>query len=559
MKRYLLSITAFIISLTGIAQVPFWTENFGTNPVCGTTLAAAYTSTNGAWTVTTTGTNDLFSNEWFVSPREAGMGVGNCGSSCSITPILINNTMHVSTTFSLGGDVGAAYAAGPGLANTNKRAQSPTINCAGKSTITLRFNYIMWGVINQDFTEVMYSPDNGSTWSALGIPPQTPTNTCSGQGIWTTYSVALPASANNNATVKIGFRWQNINANGADPSFAVDDITLTAASTSSAAFTASFSLLSPVCKNSSVGLIANTGTTAATGYTWSANPSGPVISAPNVSVTNVSFPNAGTFSITLTAASGTNIATHTKTITVNPLPTITLNSPTVCAGGNLLFTASGATVNSWAGPNGFNSAAQNPTITNAGLINNGCYTVIATGAFSCSNTAISCATVFALPSITLSAAANSLCLGSVATLTASGASTYTWLPGSTSGNTLLITPTVNTTYTVNGSSAAGCASGNTISITVITCTNTGIQQNSSIALFEIFPNPVNEKIVIRSSASEKQKYSVQITDVLGKIMMTTDLNSDTKEISMTEYPKGVYFIGVSKDGKVITSTKIIKE
>lgn len=555
MKRYLLSIAAFIISLTSSAQAPFWTENFGTNPVCGSTLAAAFTSSNGAWTVTTTGTNDIFSNEWFVSPREAGMGVGNCGSSCSITPILINNTMHVSTTFSLGGDVGAAYAAGPGLANTNKRAQSPTINCSAKSSIILRFNYIMWGVINQDYAEVMYSPDNGSTWSALGIPPQTPTNTCAGQGIWTSYSVALPPSANNNTTVKIGFRWQNINANGADPSFAVDDITLT----SSAAFTASFSLLSPICKNNSATVIANTGTTAATGYTWSANPSGPVISAPNVSITNITFPNAGTFSITLTAASGTNIATHTKTITVNPLPTITVNSPTVCSGGNLVFTASGATVNSWAGPNGFNSTVQNPTITNAGLIHNGCYTVIATGAFSCSNTAVSCATVYALPNITVSATSSSLCLGSVATLTASGASTYTWMPGSTSGNTLLITPTVNTTYTVNGSSAAGCTSGNTISITVITCTNTGIQNQSNVAIFEIYPNPVHDKLIFNSNTVDLHGYSVQITDVLGKVMMNINLTANSQEIPMTEFPKGVYLIGVLKDGKTVTTTKVIKE
>jgi hypothetical protein len=53
---------------------------------------------------------------------------------------------------------------------------------------------------------------------------------CNGysQGQWTTYTLALPASFNNNPNVRIGFHWRNNgNGSGTDPSVAIDDIRLT--------------------------------------------------------------------------------------------------------------------------------------------------------------------------------------------------------------------------------------------------------------------------------------------------------------------------------------------
>ncbi|PCH92367.1 MAG: hypothetical protein COB85_08235, partial [Bacteroidetes bacterium] len=50
---------------------------------------------------------------------------------------------------------------------------------------------------------------------------------CSPQGTWTAFSILLPASANNNDSVKIGFNWTNNDDGvGTDPSVAIDDITL---------------------------------------------------------------------------------------------------------------------------------------------------------------------------------------------------------------------------------------------------------------------------------------------------------------------------------------------
>jgi hypothetical protein len=217
----LIFITALV--LTTNAQV-FWTENFS-NGCTSDCQASGYNGTNGQWTETATGTNDGAANAWYVSCAENGEAVGSCGAGCGNNP-----TLHVGTASAISGDLGAAYFSGGlcggiGLCvNTDKRIESPTIDCSAKSNITLNFRYIKNGDGTTDDATVWYY--NGSAWTQLSTIAATLTG-CGGQGIWAAYSFALPASANNNANVKVGFRWvNNDDGVGTDPSFAVDSITL---------------------------------------------------------------------------------------------------------------------------------------------------------------------------------------------------------------------------------------------------------------------------------------------------------------------------------------------
>jgi hypothetical protein len=83
--------------------------------------------------------------------------------------------------------------------------------------------------------------------------------------------------------------------------------------------------------------------------------------------------------------------------------------------------------------------------------------------------------------VTISASSTAICVGKSDTLTASGASTYTWLPGGTTGNNLIVSPTVTTTYTVNAVDSTGCTSSTTITITVNPLPNvTSSAQNPTI-------------------------------------------------------------------------------
>lgn len=223
----------------GHAQLGIWGEEFE-NSCAGGCYASAYAGPNGAWTVSNTGTNGACANRWFISCRENGQAVGACGAGCGS-----NETLHIGNDISCvspngcffcpSGDCGAAYDAGcpPALcafccscnsSQTDQRAESPVINLTGYAGVTFTFKYIENGQGSTDNATLWYF--NGAVWAQLIDMPKTPI--CgSGQGQWTSYSIALPASADNNPGVRIGFRWVNNNdGSGADPSFAVDDVQL---------------------------------------------------------------------------------------------------------------------------------------------------------------------------------------------------------------------------------------------------------------------------------------------------------------------------------------------
>lgn len=213
-------------ALSAATQTPFWTEDFGSGCNSGQQVTA-YAGPNGNWTVTSTGTNADGANAWFVSAEENGNEEGECGSGCGN-----NRTLHLGALNSaLGTDLGAAYYEGlDGFCDflpcgaTDKRVESPTINCSGYTDITLSFLYIEGGNLIDNATLWFF---DGSTWTQLWDMAKTFSGSCSPQGVWTSLDIDLPASANNNANVKIGFRWvNNDDGDATDPSFAVDQIEL---------------------------------------------------------------------------------------------------------------------------------------------------------------------------------------------------------------------------------------------------------------------------------------------------------------------------------------------
>lgn len=214
------------------SQTVFWQENFGID--CGQgTLAANYVSPNGMWFVTSTGPNALDANKWYISSTENALPVGQCGAGCGGSN---TRTLHISNVFlnligTIPADGGAVYYAG-GLSacTTDKRADSPNIDCYGKHDISLLFNYIENGQGYSDNATLWYF--DGYGWSEIADMPKTSCcgGPCNGsnRGVWQAFSIQLPASANNNPNVRIGFRWINNNDGmGTDPSFAVSDIRLT--------------------------------------------------------------------------------------------------------------------------------------------------------------------------------------------------------------------------------------------------------------------------------------------------------------------------------------------
>ena len=169
-------------------------------------------------------------------------------------------------------------------------------------------------------------------------------------------------------------------------------------------------------------------------------------------------PNAET-TYTVTGSIGSCSATASHTVAIRTAPTIQISGDaSVCAGGTVTLTATGAESYSWEHGDKGDVVEVTPTETTT-------YTV--TG-FSnqCAATATHTVTVKALPTVTISGA-ESVCAGSSATLTASGADSYNWTidyTGATnipslfeqSGATIEVQPTQSTTYIVTGTTD-GCS------------------------------------------------------------------------------------------------------
>lgn len=136
-----------------------------------------------------------------------------------------------------------------------------------------------------------------------------------------------------------------------------------------------------------------------------------------------------------------------------------------CVGATLNLNATGATTYQWLPGNGltFNDGSASAQLTVAGP---GQYEVIGTTA-TCTDTIAVNVTAIPIPVVNISPAVASSCNAEPVTLTASGATTYTWSPptglSGIIGASVTATPNVPITYVVTGTTQ-GCSSTDSITI-----------------------------------------------------------------------------------------------
>ncbi len=178
---------------------------------------------------------------------------------------------------------------------------------------------------------------------------------------------------------------------------------------------------SPICNGQNLSLFANGGQS----YFWN----GPVgySSSQQYPIIAGAIPNnSGVYNLTVTAANSCTASTS-NTVVVNPTPTLSAFGSTVCVTQTLnLFSNSfvGASY-FWVGPNSYTSNIQNPSVANPSVIASGIYTVKATSAVGCTNTATADVTVTAVPIPTITSNSPK-CFGTDLNLNGSGGTSYSW-------------------------------------------------------------------------------------------------------------------------------------
>ncbi|WP_317896538.1 T9SS type A sorting domain-containing protein [Aurantibacillus circumpalustris] len=383
----------------------------------------------------------------------------------------INVSPSATTIYTLNGTDGNGC---PGYTTitVNVSSSSPVLSLTGSSQsvcLGAAATLSASGAVNYTWTNgvtngVPFYPSVTTTYSVTG------SNGCGSVTSVRTISVGpIPVSlvssatticTNKTATLSITaaantYTWLPINSIGSSSSIVVNPSVTTiytiTASDGTCAGTSTISLIakpSPtvtttstsgsICVGTTVNLLASGGTN----YTWT-----PVnLNTQSISVTPV-------ITTTYTVVGDNSFGcfdSSTQIIIVGFQPTVNAlaTGSAVCVGGSATLTASGANSYAWT-----NGPATNIYIISPTQLTN--YTVTGISSLSgCSETKTISVTVF-IPTLTISGNAT-ICAGSQASLTASGANNYNWaqpvglpFPGIT------VSPLVNTVYSVNATGTSG--------------------------------------------------------------------------------------------------------
>ncbi len=271
--------------------------------------------------------------------------------------------------------------------------------------------------------------------------------------------------------------------------------------------------------------------------------------------------NTGSFVITgNTATTYSLVGTNTTNcvsfnpasvfIDVFPSPTITVNSGTICVGQGFTMSPSGASQYFISG--GFG-------IVIPGTLGVHNYTISGVAANNCPSQvpAICSITVNPNPTITITPSRPAICKNESAVLTAGGASTYFWVNNSLTTNTILVSPLINTAYTVTGTSADGCTKSKTFLLPVFSCV--GVEELSAAGSTGamVYPNPSAGQVNIRFNGVYENAV-LELYDATGKLLMTKTTGQAAVQFDLSGQAAGLYYLKIRNDGTYDT-IKLVKE
>lgn len=445
-----------------------WTGPSGfTSATYSPVIASASVANAGNYSVTVTDvngcTNTTVTNV-VINPLPVIGVLTNTATLCAGNIASLTPSGALTYTLNPSGLVGTSFTVSPPATVIYTISGTNVQGCIGTRTVAINVN------ANPTITLSSNAPVCTGSLLSFSVNPLT-TYTWSGPGGFTS-NAQLPSIANASVANSGTYSLTVLNAVGCSASgtlaVTVFPRPLIQASSNS-----------PVCTGNAINLSSSGGTSAS----WS-GPAGFSSFSYSPSITNATAVNAGNYSVTVTDANGCTNATVTS-VMINPLPVIAVTNPTACTNGILNFSANGGTGYSWQGPVGFSSTVQTPSLGGVLISNSGGYTVTVTSAAGCSNTAVSNATVFPLPIISV-ANNGPVCANANLSLTATGGSGYVW--AGPNGYTAIqqnpvimaAQPNASGNYTVVVSNAQSCTNTAVTNVTVHSLPTPSISSNAPL-------------------------------------------------------------------------------
>jgi gliding motility-associated-like protein len=383
------------------------------------------------------------------------------GGSASLTASCTGNCTGISYNWSpstgLSSTTGATVTASPTVTTTYTVSGTTSAGCSGTTTTTVTVNPV--ATVNAGPDQAVCAGGSATLAGSFGGSATSAT--------WSAPSGTFSSTTNMSATytpsITSGTVTLTLTTNDpAGPCLAVSDqivITVNPLPTITGTLN--------VCAGLTTQLTGSA--TVAASNPWVSSNTGVATVNSSGLVTGES---AGTSTITYTNSNGCQ---RTAIVTVNPLPIVNAGADfAVCAGTAVTLAALGAETYVWD-----NGVTQGVAFTPSGT---NTYIVSGTDANGCVNTDEIEVMVNPLPVVSVPDA--SVCVGGSVTLTASGASTYTWTPATylntTTGASVVSTPPSNITYTVTGTDVNGCTASDAVTVTV--SGNAPINAGSDVAI-----------------------------------------------------------------------------
>jgi len=272
-------------------------------------------------------------------------------------------------------------------------------------------------------------------------------------------------------------------------------------------------------------------------YTW--NPG-----ALNGSLVTVS-PSVTTI-YTLSASGSSCTSTETVQLTIFPLPVLSiLGQDSLCTGSSITHTVSGASTYTWSHGGFGNISNTTPTA-------NTTYTVIGVDTNFCLSTQTISLHLMALPSLSISSTRSVICRGESATITVTGANTYSWSGIGAVSASVVVSPSTSATYSVIGTDTFGCTGFSQFTQSVSLCTGLDELEFDSESVL-VFPNPNSGNFMFQSTTA----MDVYLFNQLGQLLRVESLsNSNNYKIEFTGIASGVYFLNWNS-GKGLQSRKVV--
>lgn len=251
------------------------------------------------------------------------------------------------------------------------------------------------------------------------------------------------------------------------------------------------------------------------------------------------------------------------TVTQNPVASFSVNAPCVNQASSLKDGSSNYPENwFWQASNGVVQNPYNPETTIL-FSNSGTQTIslIVSNDLG-SDTVVKSVTIYPAPSINAVVTPSMVGAGHQTTITASGATTYTW----TWNNYILQGQSINLTFTAVGSNqtvtvigvdSVGCIGKDTLNIHVWSISSVQ-EQNRDRVLFSLFPNPFNTELFIKDNSQQQSNSELIIIDVNGREVKRIALGSENK-INTSDLASGIYHLQILKNNEVVYKTKVLKE